>query len=270
MRHYLAAATLLAVALGPIDAHAAAPSACWESCPRSQEPLRQLDNRGFSLGYSANMRQSLWVAYRLQPLPKGRAAPWYRRGRFAADPRIDQGPDAWALRGSGYDRGHLAPAFLIGVLHGKRASTASYWMSNISPQSPRLNRLLMQRFEEVEVEVIAQLPGALWAYGGPVFAAKPERVGKNIALPEQFFRAWLWRRPNGELSVCSFLLPQTAQGEEPLRGFATPLGAIESRSKIKLLPDLPAVDKRGNCGAGWPLDAINHWPARYAKDFAAP
>jgi DNA/RNA endonuclease G (NUC1) len=85
--------------------HAAAASACWQSCPRSAEPVQRLDNAGFNLGYSARKRQSLWVAYRVQALPKGRAAFWYRRRRFAPDPRIADGPNAWVLKGSGYDCG---------------------------------------------------------------------------------------------------------------------------------------------------------------------
>ena len=97
----------------------------------------------------------LWVGYVARDPAAG--TPHERPDSFAVDAPQGTGIDGDAYRGSGYDRGHLAPNYLISRAYGREAQRASFRMSNIVPQLPRHNQLLWQRLEEIEAEIETKL-----------------------------------------------------------------------------------------------------------------
>ena len=266
----LAAFALVAVSLPAVSDVGDADADCFAGCPRWQlavrSPWQALRNPGFTVAYDAQMREPRWVAYRAHALPR-RQAPMYRQGWFAADPRLDNAVGPFDYRGSGYDRGHLAPAFLLTALYGREAGVASYWMSNVTPQTAPFNRLLWQRLEEAEAHKIAKTEGELWVIAGPIFATSPARTAQGVAIPTRFFRIWLSRDGSGRPSVCAFVVPQDVKGDEALSQFVTPIDAIEASSGLDFFPELDAAVQepmeRLGPDAHWPLAAIDHWPARY-------
>ena len=72
--------------------------------------VQVVNRRGYALGFSPKHKQPLWVAYRLTAEEVTNAVV-RRADQFAFDPQIVGGSATLEdYRGSGYDRGHLAPA----------------------------------------------------------------------------------------------------------------------------------------------------------------
>ena len=92
---------------------------------------------GFALKYNEEYEQAEWVAYQLtDDEVQGTIE---RTNNFRADQNITTGSAALAdYKGSGYDRGHLAPAADMRWSHN--AMSDSFFMSNMSPQLPGFNR----------------------------------------------------------------------------------------------------------------------------------
>ncbi|HUS24416.1 MAG TPA: DNA/RNA non-specific endonuclease, partial [Candidatus Binatia bacterium] len=173
---------------------------------------------------------------------------------------------------SGYDRGHMAPNYLMAKLYGAEAQRASFLMSNVVPQRHRLNVLVWQRLEEAEADLVAPRMGELWVVTGPVFAAQPKSLRSGIAVPEAFYRIWLAPPPSGrEPRALAFLVPQEVCGTEPLSRYLASVDAIEERTGLDFFPELDAAAQaRIEAGVesdGWELQRWERQPPRYAKEF---
>ena len=99
---------------------------------------------GFALLYSEEHEQPYWVAYLLTDNEvRGTHT---RTDNFRADPQVHTGSASLEdYRGTGYDRGHLAPA--ADMKWSSAAMSESFLMSNMTPQRPRSNRGIWKRLE---------------------------------------------------------------------------------------------------------------------------
>lgn len=231
--------------------------------------VRVLDNKGFTVGYARQYRSAVWVVYR------AREVPWrgdFDRPKYHADPRVANPVPWYAYSHTGYDRGHLAPNYIISRLYGRKAQKQTFLMTNIVPQRPRLNQLVWQRLEEIEADHIAPALEALRVTTGPIFGEDPERIGNGPAIPVAFYRLWLDRLPDGRLRAMAFIVPQTVRGDERLDQFIVSVDRVEARAHINFYPALPdAMESRiestpANPEA-WGFAQYACMPARYAEDW---
>jgi len=97
-------------------------------------------------------------------------------------------------RGTGYDRGHLAPNGSMGW--SKASQSASFYITNIAPQSPRLNREAWRCLEQ-SVKAWADRPGGTFVTTGVLFDREPQHIGNvnGIAVPLAFFMVVYQRAP---------------------------------------------------------------------------
>ena len=103
-------------------------------------------NAAYTAAFDTVTRCPAWVAYDLEPgevVVTNRAAIPFR-----ADPRIPESDVAADYAGSGYDRGHMAPAADFNF--DRIALEETYYFSNVCPQLPTLNR---GAWAEVEREI---------------------------------------------------------------------------------------------------------------------
>ena len=92
---------------------------------------------GFTLEYDESTEQAFWVAYELTRSEVARTV--RRTDDFRPDPNISTGSAILSdYKGSGYDRGHLAPAG--DMKFSRQTMIESFYMSNMSPQLPAFNR----------------------------------------------------------------------------------------------------------------------------------
>src|SRR5699024_5933703 len=168
--------------------------------------IRILCNPGFVIGYDRRRGSAAWVAYRVTPVLAYRHLP---RPEFQPDPRVEPAAPHAIYRQRKYDRGHLAPNYAMAQLHGHKAQIHSFYFSNIAPQSQRLNQLLWQRLEEIEIDRLAPRLGRLWVLVGPIHGAAESPV------PSAFFRIWLGRMGDaGPWQAMAFRVPQAGHGDE--------------------------------------------------------
>ena len=148
-----------------------------------------IKRKGYTLSYNADYKTPQWVAWELTGKEtKGKEE---RTNKFLPDPDV-RGAKAYSndYTKSGYDRGHMAPA--ADMKWSKQAMAESFYMSNICPQNPNLNRGDWNDLEEKSRQW-AKKYGAVYIACGPVYDhGKPKRIGNNkVAVPDAFYKVIL-------------------------------------------------------------------------------
>ena len=123
-RHSPALLTLLAATMS-----FASPDNLELGTPGTADKL--IDREGYALGYKSAWKTARWVTYRLTDDEVLNQVA-RRSEEFAPDPQIIGGPQLKDYRGSGYYRGHLAPA--ADMKWSTRAMTECFYLSNMVPQ----------------------------------------------------------------------------------------------------------------------------------------
>ncbi|MDT4761243.1 DNA/RNA non-specific endonuclease [Sphaerochaeta sp. PS] len=197
------------------------------------EPV--ITHSGYSLLYSEEHEQPLWVAYHLtQEELYGTDS---RKDNFRADPSIATGSATLAdYKGSGYDRGHLAPA--ADFSWSEEAMSDSFFLSNMSPQAPDFNRGIWSTLEAT-VRNFADTEGDIYVVTGPVLTDGPYKtIGTNkVSVPKQYYKVILdYTEP--ELKAIGFVLPNEGSNAR-VETFATSVRQVEQLTNLDFFPKLP-------------------------------
>lgn len=193
----------------------------------------------FSLVYSEKHEQARWVAYQLTAAETEKSHE--RTYQFLPDPAISTGSATDAdYKGSGYDRGHLAPASDMGWSETSMAE--SFYYSNMSPQEPSFNRGIWKKGEDL-VREWAQLYGSLYVVVGPVLKPGLPAIGPNkVSVPERYYKVLL-DYSDKEKKAIGFLIPNQGSAE-PLESFAVSIDSVEKVTGIDFFPALPDDEEK--------------------------
>ncbi|MBI5830367.1 MAG: DNA/RNA non-specific endonuclease, partial [Chloroflexi bacterium] len=193
-----------------------------------------VERTGFALGYRETHEQAAWVSYCLTAV-EVQSKVGHRRENFSPDPGIATGSATLAdYRGSGFDRGHLAPA--ADLAWSQRAVDESFLLSNMSPQLPAFNRGVWKELEE-QVRSFAVQAGSLWVVTGPVLEPGLPTIGANrVSVPRAYYKALLAMAPRPR--ALGFLLPNAAS-EATLSSFAVSVDQLERRTGLDFFSALP-------------------------------
>lgn len=209
---------------------------------RYGQPSREdavLESSGFALGYREADEQAAWVAYALTAAEL--SAPSHKRkDRFVEDPRVPSGSATAAdYKGSGYDRGHLAP--FADLDWSEASGQESFWFSNMSPQLPEFNRGIWKDLEDW-VRHQAAAHGALWIVTGPVLDAPRGHIGANeVTVPRAFYKVLYAPKPRPAMTA--FLLPHTAP-RQPLERYVVSVDSVEAVTGLDFFRKLPNRTER--------------------------
>jgi endonuclease G len=228
---------------------------------------RVLRNDGFLVGWSDVRVNPLWVSYQVAAVDDTRIG---SRPDFRPDWRTlwPVGTDSYS--GSGYDRGHLAPNYAIAAVHGRSAQLDTFYMSNMTPQRPNLNRQLWQRLEEAVMDHFAPRFDRLQIITGPIF---PERFMDNVfnrvglvEVPEAFYKIIVAPHDEAPLAL-AFIMPQDVRGNEPLDDYLVSIDDIEARTGLDFFHELndnveSVLESEIRTG-GWALEEVAKKPGRY-------
>lgn len=111
-----------------------------------------------------------------------------RKDNFHAEPALpaDERSELADYVGSGYDRGHMAPA---ADMPTEQAMSESFSLANMTPQNPSNNRGLWSSLES-KTRNLAQQRGDLYVVSGAVFAgASLSRINNRVLVPSHYFKA---------------------------------------------------------------------------------
>ena len=178
---------------------------------------------GFDLAYNETYEQASWVAYVLtrEEVESGTVP---RSDHFRSDTSIATGSASPAdYRGSGYDRGHLAPAG--DMKWSISAMSESFLLSNMSPQDPSFNRGVWRKLEE-KVRTWAVEKESLYVVTGPVLSTVHSSIGENeVGVPDYYFKVLVDLSPP-DYSFIAFLLPNRGS-DRKLEDYAVSVDSLE-------------------------------------------
>lgn len=155
--------------------------------PRAPK-LRELCYDAFAVLHSGNTRTPVFVAERLSRESTLAARGEKRTDRFFADARLPRAERAELgdYKGSGYARGHMAPA---GNMPNATAMAQSFSLANMIPQNPRQNSGPWAKIENDTRQYALRAQGDVYVITGPVFAPGAPAIGPGqVAVPTHLFK----------------------------------------------------------------------------------
>ena len=230
--------------------------------PPAPDDIRVIDRGEFLIGWSDSLRHPVWCAYHVP------AAALYEAGKrpnFIKDRAIPLAPPSSSYDRSGFDRGHMVPNYAIATRFGVDAQKTTFYMSNIAPQSPALNRGVWREVEHRIADLWTARYGEIWVIVGAIPSASSETIASTgIDVPEKFYQVVVAQEG---LDVRAFAVvydQNVAWREWPTRGLVT-IDELEEMTGLDFLPDLPSFIQT-------PLEAelpSRLWPIRFLDIFRA-
>lgn len=194
-----------------------------------------VEHLAYSLDYNEDYEQADWVFYELTKAEVlNKKVP--RKDKFIPDPSATiSSALATDYYKSGYDRGHLCPA--ADNRWSQTAMEESFYMSNMSPQHPDLNRKIWAELED-KVRDWAVFNEKVFVATGPILADGYKlKIGKsNVAVPNYFYKV-VADLTGSEIKGVGFIFVN-GQNNGELKYYATSIDMVEERTKIDFFPKL--------------------------------
>lgn len=191
-------------------------------------------HNGYTLCYSEEHEQPIWVAYVLTP-EELQMPSVTRKDSFKADPAIKTGSAQLAdYKSSGYDRGHMAP--FADLSWSEESASDSFYLSNMSPQNSSLNRGKWADLESTVRKFAKKEPMCIVT--GPVLTDGPfETIGENqVSVPHYYYKVIL-DYVGDEIKAIGFLLPNE-KCDGNLYSYAVTVDEIETLTGLDFFPML--------------------------------
>lgn len=176
-----------------------------KTAPNTPEEI--VEYTGFTVSFNPETHIPNWVAWEL--LGSETKGPAIRKGKqFFQDRKVNGCPTTYDYRGSGYSRGHMAPA--ADMKWSEQAMIDCFSMANMCPQSIALNSGAWDSLEN-KCRRWAVQDSAILIISGPIIHnPEPEEyIGENhVAVPRAFFKviAAPWAKPPRGIA---FIMPNS-------------------------------------------------------------
>ena len=205
-----------------------------------QDSAKVVHHTYYSLSYEEAHEQASWVSYELtkEMLLQPNVS---RTDFFAPDPMVMTGSAVHKdYSGSGYTRGHLAPAG--DMAHDIRAMEESFYMSNMSPQLRVFNNGIWRELEE-QVRDWAIDNERLFITTGPILSdVQNRKIGRNkVSIPNQFYKV-IADINEPDVKMIGFLIPNELS-DQPLHDYAVSIDVIEAKTGINFFAHLLPLEQ---------------------------
>jgi len=197
----------------------------------------------YAVLHDPDTKTPAYVANRLTRNDATGEAP--REDDFKADPDLPQGERAELndYRGSGYDRGHMAPA--ADFSDDPREMQESFYLSNMVPQNRVMNSGVWAGLEAA-TRACARSVGDVYVITGPIYGANPPTIGPSrVAIPEALYKIVLDARTG---NARAFVMPNRALPRtRSYDKYETTIDDVQSRTGLRFFPQGNVkTDARGN------------------------
>lgn len=173
---------------------------------KTEEQRELIIHKGYVLSYREVYEQSEFVMYVLNRGDTKVSRSDDFRPDYSVSTKSATPQDYYK---SGYDKGHLAPA--ADFSYSKELMSESFYMSNMSPQTPGLNRGPWKFLEEY-FRNLGEKYDKVYIITGPVLGSDDasdfyKTIGENkVKVPYLFYKCGLFINDN-EYYMISFLIP---------------------------------------------------------------
>jgi endonuclease G, mitochondrial len=216
-------------------------------------PTELIYRDGYVLEFSSVDKIPYWVCEHIRNNQLGPNAE--RSNQFKVDPDL-RGPKSTPTdyTRTGYDRGHQAPAGDQG--NNQLLQDQTFFMSNMAPQFPQLNRNAWRSLE-TQVRTWANQYSEAYAFTGPVFYDPKEddpqkadgtipyyTIGTDaVAVPTHFYKIVIVK-DNGAWKSIAFVMSNKKDYKSPyhLEQYIRSVEWIEEHTGLNFMPDLSSAD----------------------------
>ena len=149
---------------------------------------RALCFSAFAVMHSEKSHTPIYVAEKLNKEMLLDAQGNERTDLFYEEARLPQAERSQLedYRGSGFDRGHMAPA---GDMATEESMAQSFSLANVVPQAPINNRKAWAKIEKDTRKYVMRAAGDVYVITGPVFDGTPHAIGGNkVWVPTHLFK----------------------------------------------------------------------------------
>jgi len=200
-------------------------------------------NNDYALSYNNSRGTPNWVSWRVSESDLGNAE---RQNDFRPDPNLPKNftritPADYT--GSGFDRGHLCPS--ADRSSSEEANSQTFFMTNMTPQTPDLNRQVWERLESYSRDLVKKGKFDLYIVAG-VYGEKG-KLKKKVVVPTNCWKVIVvvphgadFTSISANTEVIAVDMPNTPGiGGTDWRKFRTTVRAIEQKTNLNLLSNLP-------------------------------
>ncbi|MCY7376576.1 MAG: DNA/RNA non-specific endonuclease, partial [Pyrinomonadaceae bacterium] len=200
-------------------------------------------NNAYALSYNNSRGSANWVAWRITTGDFGEAE---RQNDFRPDPNLPKNftritPADYT--GSGFDRGHLCPS--ADRSSSEQANSSTFYMTNMTPQTPDLNRNVWNDFETYSRDLVKKGKVDLYVVAGCY--GEKGKLKKKVTVPTNCWKVIAAVPPGADFSSVNADTPVIAvdmpnvpnPGKADWRKFRTTVRSIEQKTNLNLLSNLP-------------------------------
>ncbi len=205
-------------------------------------------NNAYALSYNNSRGAANWVAWRIAVSDFGEAE---RQDNFRPDPNLPKNftritPTDYT--GSGFDKGHLCPS--ADRSSSPEANSQTFYMTNMIPQTPDLNRNVWNDFETYSRDLVKKGRVDLYVVAGCY--GEKGKLKKKITIPTNCWKVIVAVPQGADFSVINenthitaIDMPNTTfPAKTDWRKYRTTVRAIEQKTNLNLLSNLaPALQE---------------------------
>ena len=193
-----------------------------------------LDKGEFKVGWSPSLRHAVWVAYHVPAAAISEAG---KRPGFKQDKDAANSPTAAHYAKTGYDRGHMAPNYAIATRFGREAQNRTFLVSNVTPQTPRLNRGVWRDIEHRIAELWTHRWGEIWVIVGCISNEPRKLADTDIDIPTRFYQVVVAQNGN-EIRAMAMLVEQNVPWKAWPTRYLVSIDELEELTGFDFLADL--------------------------------
>lgn len=196
------------------------------------ESDQKLCRENYAVGYNYSYKTAEWVSYKMtSQSAQGNVE---RKDAFSEDKEI---PTAYRstlrdYKGTGYDRGHLAPAEDMATTD--ITMKQSFLLTNMTPQLPSLNQKAWRVLEEKtrrwaikrkDVQVIT----------GPIFSGSDSAIGQGVIIPSAYYKIVM---DPTKMQAIAFIMPQDDIPSNQIANYRVSVRQVESQTHMNFFSEM--------------------------------